>query len=197
MLKAECRSTGQHRSYLRIRLIIGLALDFGFRAWLALDRRACRAGLWIRTLHNRAPRTRARGTIANLARLGTSCNARGAFWYGRFQDIVRHVGKGRALGFQHIFGKVGRSRAGGNGRTQDPFGRVWTGARLVRSRTAPSSSWSIHIVGRRFYRNIHYDVGGRSKVIKPFFGRNGHSFSYIKSNSNANKQNSNHKSNAF
>jgi hypothetical protein len=109
-LKSKRIGAGEHRAH-RPRLIIGLAPNVGFWARGALCCRARRAGLGIGTLDDGATRARASRAFANLTRLGAGRNAGRTLGHRRFQNILGHVGKRRALRLQHILAHIGHRRA--------------------------------------------------------------------------------------
>ena len=121
VLKSECASAGQHRTYLASIVVLCVALNVGFRAGLDGHSRAGRAGLGLRAFDCRATRPRARRAFANLTGLGTCADAGRAGGHRGLQHILAHIRLRRALRLQHVLGEIGQWRARRHSGLQHPF----------------------------------------------------------------------------
>jgi len=81
-LETKGRGTGQHGANLGIGYIISRTFYARFNTWFTFYSRTGGTGLGLRTLHHGATRPRAGRAFSNLARLGTTGNARRTFGNG-------------------------------------------------------------------------------------------------------------------
>jgi len=140
-LESKCTRAGQHRAHRLAWFICRLTLDIGLgtRGALCCRTGGARLGLW--TLHHRATRARARGAIANLARLRACADARRAVGYTRLKYILGHIRLRGAFRLQHILTHIWHRRARRDGGLEDPFARVWLLAGRARWRRLRLRLW--------------------------------------------------------
>lgn len=112
-------------------LVIGLTGDLRLGAARGLHGGAGRAGAGLGALYYGATSHRARRALTYLTRLVARADTRWARRNRGLQDILRHVGRGRALGLQHVAAHIGLRRARRNTGLQDIFGPVNLGAYLA------------------------------------------------------------------
>ena len=123
LLDRCCREQGADQPRL-FGFVLGLARDLGLRATGRLHGRTGRALLGLRTDNDRATRPRARRAGTNLAGL-VACTDTGRAGGNRgFQDVSRHVRRGRALTLKHIATHIGLGWARGDRRLQHILGPI-------------------------------------------------------------------------